>query len=59
MTVSIGSEVKFRHLITKEIMTSKVYDIDSEQDPSNVRVLVKIGEGALAYRLLNDCEELP
>lgn len=53
-----GSEVKFQNPITKQWHTSKVYDTDYQGDPANWRVQVKIGEGALVFKLASDCTEV-
>lgn len=52
------SEVEFQHPITKQWMTSKVYDTDYQGDPTNWRVQLKIGEGSLAFKLVSECREV-
>jgi hypothetical protein len=58
MSYTIGSEVQFRHAITKKVIVSKVYDTCYQGDPSTWSVLVKVGDGSLIWQRCQDCQEV-
>jgi hypothetical protein len=48
-------EVYFFHPIFRVRMKSEVYDMDYQGDPANWRILVRIGDGNLTWKLVADC----
>jgi hypothetical protein len=51
-----GSDVRFTHPITGVVMASRVYDTCYEGDKSTWTVQVKVGDGCLVWKRVEDCQ---